>query len=73
MAMSDYRLKDNITWQANRNGVNLYSWDWKPEFSDITAGMPTQGVIAQEVAVTHPDAVFMTKSGYLAVDYSKVN
>jgi hypothetical protein len=74
MAMSsDYRLKDNITWQSNHNGVNLYSWDWKTEFSDITAGMPTQGVIAQEVAITHPDAVFMTKSGFLAVDYSKVN
>lgn len=73
LALSDYRLKDNIQYTGTDNGVNLYSWDWKPEFAELTDGMPTTGVIAQELALTHPEAVFQHSSGFLGVDYSKVN
>lgn len=70
---SDMRLKENITPVGSVKGINLYTWDWKPEFSDITIGMPTAGVLAQEVMKTHPDAVSVGEHGYLMVDYSKVN
>jgi hypothetical protein len=73
MMASDYRLKDNITPTGSVNGINHYMWEWKPEFSHITQGMPTSGVIAQEVAQTHPEAVSLHDSGFLFVDYSKVN
>ena len=72
MALSDYRLKTNIRYEGESNGVNYYRWDWKPEFSDITSGMPTVGVIAQEVMVTRPDAVSLHESGYYAVDYARL-
>jgi hypothetical protein len=72
MTCSDYRMKDNISWVSSIDGINLYSWDWKPEFSALTSGLPEIGVIAQELAITHPDAVKLQPNGYFAVDYSKV-
>jgi hypothetical protein len=73
MALSDIRLKDEIRHIASVEGINIYSWEWKPEYLHITQGMPTSGVIAQELMQTNPDAVFEHDSGFLAVDYSKVN
>lgn len=72
LALSDYRLKENIQPIGSENGVNLYSWDWKADYLHLTQGMPTTGVIAQEIMLTHPDAVFAHPSGFYAVDYSKV-
>lgn len=61
---SDARLKDNIEFAANINGVNYYTWDWK-EYRDE----PTFGVIAQELAKTHPHLVVQGDDGYLRVNY----
>ena len=72
LALSDERLKDNIQYTHDSNGARWYSWQWKPEHMEMTQGMPTTGVIAQEVALTHPAAVVEGPHGFLMVDYSKV-
>jgi hypothetical protein len=70
--MSDIRLKTNITHTRTLdNGVKVYSWNWSEEGRDLAhAWQPSHGVIAQEVAEIYPEAVTITESGYLAVDYS---
>ena len=62
---SDSRLKENIKKVGERNGFNLYEFNykWSPK--------RWIGVIAQEVAKKRPDAV-TTKNGYLAVYYDKL-
>ena len=60
--LSDSRLKHNIVPLGKENGHNIY------EFSYIGDDKRYIGVIAQEV----PEAAFMTPSGYLAVDYSRI-
>ena len=72
LALSDVRLKDNIQYTHDSDGARWYSWQWKPEHMEMTQGMPTTGVIAQEVALTHPAAVVEGPHGFLMVDYSKV-
>ena len=66
---SDVRLKKNIKPEGNIDGVNMYSWDWKDDAP--VKGDMNYGVLAQEVAQTHPGAVFEA-DGYLTVDYSKL-
>ena len=66
---SDARLKTNIRPEGVIDGVNMYSWDWKDDAP--VRGDMNYGVLAQEVALTHPDAVSEV-DGYLAVDYSKL-
>ena len=69
MGASDIRLKKNVEHVEQIDGVNMYTWDWKdPELS----WPMNYGVIAQEVADTHPEAVFEGDHGYLMVDYSKL-
>lgn len=69
MGYSDARLKRNIEHVDSVDGVNLYTWDWK----DSAMSSPMNyGVIAQEVAETHPEAVMTGDHGYLMVDYSKL-
>jgi hypothetical protein len=67
---SDMRLKENIEYVDQIDGVNLYTWDWRDD-APVTSPM-NYGVIAQEVAETHPDAVVEGEHGYLTVDYSKL-
>ena len=50
--------------------MNLYTWDWR-EDAPVTSPM-NYGVMAQEVAETHPEAVMTGEHGYLMVDYSKL-
>jgi hypothetical protein len=74
-ALSDIRTKENIVLIGKTPaGHNLYEFDYKPEFKDkLLAGHGRfRGVMAQEIERVIPDAVFMTKDGYKAVDYSKV-
>lgn len=62
-AASDRRLKENIDPAGERNGFNLYKFNYKD--------LPDQkfiGVMAQEVQESRPDAVHEI-DGYLAVDY----
>ena len=67
---SDIRLKTNIVRVDNIDGVNMYTWDWDDN-APVTSPM-NYGVIAQEVAETHPEAVFEGDHGYLMGDYSKL-
>ena len=69
LAGSDARLKENIEHVEQIDGINMYTWDWK----DTAMSWPmTYGVIAQEVAETHPEAVMTGDHGYMMVDYSKL-
>lgn len=63
---SDRRLKKNIKMVGKmENGLNVYSYEY-------VWGGPTQiGVMAQEVELVNPDAVFEV-DGYKAVDYGKL-
>jgi hypothetical protein len=73
--LSDARLKENITHiHTTANNINLYSWDWNDDALGMGAkNMPTVGVLAQEVIVTHPEAVQIDHNGYYRVDYGKLN
>lgn len=71
-AFSDERLKQNARKVGEMDGVNIYEWEWTPEALEIVGDQPAIGVIAQEVAETHPDAVTVGDDGYMRVDYAKV-
>ena len=69
LPFSDARLKENIKHVEQIDGINMYTWDWK----DPAVSSPMNyGVIAQEVAETHPEAVVTGDHGYMMVDYSKL-
>lgn len=71
--LSDIRLKKNVEFAGKHNGYNVYNWEWTDEALDMGAGShPTTGVLAQEVAVTHPESVSADQDGWLHVDYSKL-
>lgn len=66
---SDVRMKENIKLVGKtKAGVNLYSYEYKPEFKQVAGPGQHIGVMAHEV----PHAAFMSDNGYLMVDYSKV-
>ena len=70
---SDIRLKENIRPAGIENGIRLYTWDWNSTAKRLGFDVyPTKGVIAQEVAKSHPDSVLTDNNGYLRVDYSKL-
>jgi len=68
-AFSDMRLKSDIVplWQDTK-GRNWYSYryNWEPE------GTYHEGVMAQEILASDPDAVHVHDSGFFMVDYSKL-
>lgn len=58
------------------SGFTWYKWKWKPEYFEWIkktgrSVAPAEGVLAQEVQHSMPDAV-VEDNGYLTVDYSKV-
>lgn len=69
---SDARLKTNIKKIGQlANGLNVYSWDWKPMIHKLSGNFSmTKGVMAQEAQRVAPEAVKTSENGYLAVDYS---
>lgn len=70
---SDERLKDDIKFYEELNGINFYTWTWNEEAKRIGADKyPAFGVIAQEVMKTRPDAVDEGPYGYLQVNYGKL-
>jgi hypothetical protein len=62
---SDINLKENIIKVGEKNGYNIYEFNYKGDNRRF------RGVIAQEVQEKMPEAV-VEKDGYLAVDYSKL-
>jgi hypothetical protein len=66
-APSDIRLKRDIAALGrNAGGLNLY------RFRYLWSDTVHVGVMAQEVAVTQPDAVQQGADGYLRVDYARL-
>lgn len=69
-AFSDVRMKENIELVGKTaGGVNVYEFEYKPKFKDMAGHGRHRGVMAHEV----PEAAFEHESGYMMVDYSKVN
>jgi len=62
--LSDIRLKENINYIGkSSSGINIYTFNYKGD------DQVYQGVMAHQV----PHAAFIHDSGYLAVDYSKID
>ena len=76
---SDIQLKNDLKRVGtNAQGLGLYTWNWNNEARkldiDVDRIPSGYGVIAQEVQRVLPEAVLVHKaSGYLMVDYSKIN
>ena len=68
---SDTRLKDNIEPAGERYGHAWYRWEWNDEAKELGLTGEAYGVLAQDVATTHPEAVGLSQ-GYLTVDYGKL-
>lgn len=64
--MSDINLKENISHVGVENGFNIYEYNYKNDPSSRY-----RGVMAQEVALSRPDAVAYS-NGYLGVYYDKI-
>jgi hypothetical protein len=73
MAASDIRMKENIEKVGNLNGLNVYEFDYKPEFKDEAGYGRFIGVMAQEVETVRPDAVVTRADGYKMVNYGVLN
>lgn len=63
---SDEQLKENIKPLGKENGHNIYEFNYKGEPQKYI------GVLAQEVRLTHPEAVKAHESGYLMVNYDAI-
>jgi hypothetical protein len=74
---SDIVFKENIEpIGILPSGFTWYKWNWKPEYFEWIkktgrSVAPAEGVLAQEVQHSMPDAV-KEDNGYLTVDYSKI-
>ena len=69
---SDPALKENIELIGNKNGFNIYTWDWNELANDelgLTGG--SEGVMADEVKEVMPEAVEY-KDGFMHVDYNMI-
>lgn len=64
-AMSDERLKDNITYLGKENGHKIYKYSYKGSDAKFI------GVMAQDVKETNPFAV-IDVDGYMAVNYDLI-
>ena len=72
-AMSDARLKDNITPIGHYDGLVIYKWKWNDKAKELGADtLPNIGFIAQEVMEVMPDAVIIGDDGYYRVNYSMI-
>ena len=68
---SDVRLKENVKPAGKLGGVQFYTWDWNEEGKRIAnPNQPTFGVMADEVALSHPQHVSRGDDGYLRVHYA---
>ena len=65
-AFSDIRLKENIELIDSNNGVNLYSWDWNDEASELGLHGSSKGFMAHEIYETNPDLIGY-KDGYITI------
>jgi len=67
--MSDLRTKENIKHIGHMaNGLNVYEFEYKPEFKSFGGEGKHIGVMAQEVELIKPEAVIEI-NGYKVVNY----
>lgn len=70
---SDEHMKQNIEFVCkDKNGLNIYSYEYKKEFKDLCGHGRYKGYIAQEVEKLYPHAVAIESNGYRTVDYSLI-
>jgi len=70
---SDERLKENIRLIGEHSsGLNLYSWDWNEEATDLVGDQNRFGVIAQEALEMFPNAVTMDGE-FMKVNYAELH
>jgi hypothetical protein len=72
--MSDIRTKEHIKaigWLPN--GLPVYEYEYKPEWKDEAGHGKFIGVMAQEVEMVKPEAVFTRPDGYKMVNYGVLN
>jgi hypothetical protein len=71
-AYSDPMLKENVELIDNKNGFNIYTWDWN-ELANDALGLngSSEGVMANEVQRVMPEAV-QYKDGFMQVNYSMI-
>ena len=67
---SDIRVKENIEFvDILMDGINIYEFDYKPEFKDKSGHGRYRGVMADEVEQIMPQAVVTDSNGYKYVHY----
>lgn len=65
---SDSRLKENIVLcDRSKSGLNVYEFNYKG------SSERWRGVIADELVASNPDAVHVNPSGFLSVDYARID
>ncbi|CAB5217735.1 Intramolecular chaperone auto-processing domain containing protein [uncultured Caudovirales phage] len=72
--MSDIRTKEHIKaigWLPN--GLPVYEYEYKPEWKDEAGHGKFIGIMAQEVEMVKPEAVFTRPDGYKMVNYGVLN
>lgn len=70
---SDARLKDNVERIGSLGVFNWYTWDWNDKAKAVGADKQDNfGVLANEVAKTHPHLVSIDTTGYMKVDYRSI-
>ena len=71
---SDIRMKENIEVVGKLpSGLNIYNFEYKPEFKDLAGYGKFVGVMAQEAEQVIPEAVVTMPNGYKAVKYSLIH
>jgi hypothetical protein len=72
--MSDIRTKENIkAIGCLSNGLPVYEYEYKSEWKDEAGHGKFIGVMAQEVEMVKPEAVFTRLDGYKMVNYGVLN
>lgn len=73
MDYSDIRMKENIKAVGKLpSGLNVYQFEYKPEFKEVAGHGAFVGVMAQEAEKVIPNAVATMPNGYKAVKYSLI-
>ena len=72
IAGSDPCIKENIAKVGEFNGMNIYAYEYKPEYRNKWGHGLKFGVMADEIENIYPDAVTVCEDGYRVVDYAKL-
>ena len=68
---SDRRLKDNIQFIGQKDDFNIYEWTWNALAASLGLAGYDTGVMADEIELTHPQAVGEAE-GFKTVNYDAI-